>query len=59
MKRKVQQLHTSLFTCMLLRIDCDHKQVFVMKLLVSLLLCKGTEFTDSFILLYGEYDVSL
>ena len=40
-------------------IEDDSNDVFAMKILISLFLCKGLVHEDVFSLFYGEYDVCL
>ena len=45
-----------IFSSTLLYID-DSNDVFAMKILISLFLCKGSVHEDVFSFFYGEYDV--
>uniref|UniRef100_A0A1X7TLA5 SAM domain-containing protein n=1 Tax=Amphimedon queenslandica TaxID=400682 RepID=A0A1X7TLA5_AMPQE len=38
--------------------DYNYKQIFTLKILVSLFLSKGTTFDDAFVLLFSEYEVA-
>ncbi|XP_019858994.1 PREDICTED: uncharacterized protein LOC109587199 [Amphimedon queenslandica] len=39
--------------------DYNYKQIFTLKILVSLFLSKGTTFDDAFVLLFSEYEVGV